>query len=63
MIILKAQTFPSIGRITKFINENNIAREVILEITHGKDIGNLAIYTLFYYGDSETEEKVPGFWG
>ncbi|HTK21880.1 MAG TPA: hypothetical protein VL442_20325 [Mucilaginibacter sp.] len=63
MKILKGQTFPSIERIVKFINENNIPREAILEITHGKDFGDMAIYTLFFYSDSDTEEKKPGFWG
>ncbi|MDB5003526.1 MAG: hypothetical protein JWQ34_1751 [Mucilaginibacter sp.] len=63
MIVLKAQAFPSIERITKFINENTINREVILEITHGKDFGEMAVYTVFFYGDSDIEEKLPGFWG
>ena len=63
MIILKAQTFPSIERVTKFINDNNINRDVILEITHATGVTGVAIYTVFFYGDSDIDEKVPGFWG
>lgn len=63
MIVLKAQTFDLLSHLTKFVNENGIRRENILEITHGKTLNGSPIYTVFFYGDAATEERVPGFWG
>jgi hypothetical protein len=60
MIILKSREFGSHDDLTKFINENNIARENIVSIVFSGT--SSSFYTLFFYGDSETKEKPRGIW-
>ena len=66
MIIVKTQVFDSFSLgandIAKFINVNNIKREDILSLV-GLPDGPLGGYAIFYYGDSETKEITPGFFG
>jgi hypothetical protein len=55
MIIVKTDSFNTPDRLALFINENNIKRQDILTITDGP-----RGFTIFYYGDSETEEVTHG---
>jgi hypothetical protein len=62
MKILKEESSLSTKVLAKFVNDNNIAKEDIIAIT--SDGGeSLAKYTIFFYGDSEVEQKIPGIWG
>ena len=62
MIILKSKVFAINDKLTNFVNDNNISRDNILSITvHYNSVKE--IYTIFYYADSESEEKTRGFWG
>jgi hypothetical protein len=53
MIVLKSDYFSSHERLVRFINENNIKREDILEITQAP-----SYYTLFFYGD-DAVKRLP----
>lgn len=55
MIILKSDYFTSHERLTRFINENNIQRENILEILQDQ-----GFYTIFFYADDSIKEKTHG---
>lgn len=56
MIILKSDYFSSHGRLTRFINENNIKKEDILTITQDA----AATFTIFFYADDTREEITHG---
>lgn len=61
MLILKHQTFSSARSLTLFVNNNNIPRENIVIITNGNTTADTQDYTIFFYGDTDVKEKVPGF--
>jgi hypothetical protein len=61
MIVLKFQTFTILEKLTKFVNENNIKREDILEITHGKTLGETPLYTLFFIVILKLKKKHQAF--
>ena len=62
MLILKCETFKVAGSLTKFVNENNIAREDILKIVYEPNA--FSMYVLFYYAEGvyEKKEKKEGTW-
>ena len=62
MIILKTMNFSNNESLASFVNDNNITRENIIMINSGNKAGGSTIFTIFFYGDSEIEEKKPGFW-
>jgi hypothetical protein len=55
MTVLKSDYFSSHERLVRFINENNIKKEDILQITHAA-----SYYTLFFYGDDAFKEITHG---
>lgn len=59
MIVLKTQLFNSSTDLVKFVNINKIKKEDILFINER----SINSFTLFFYGDSETEEINRGFFG
>lgn len=61
MRILKCETFTSEQTLVKFVNNNNITREDIFIITRGSTSVMSVDFALFYYADSETKEKMPGW--
>jgi hypothetical protein len=61
MLILKSASFSSDSKVAVFVNKNNIARENIVAITCGTTtIGDAEDFTIFFYGDPEVKEKMPG---
>jgi hypothetical protein len=60
MNILKSEEFFNARKLTLFVNSNKIPRENILIITTTQNSVS-EWYTIFYYGDSEVKEEVPGF--
>jgi hypothetical protein len=58
MRILKSSFFIDNEALVTFINDNNIPREDILEITQGG-----GYFAVFFYSDSEIEEKTRNIWG
>jgi hypothetical protein len=55
MIVLKSDYFSTHERLTRFINENHIKREVILVITQAQ-----GSFTIFFYADDGVEEVTHG---
>lgn len=55
MIVLKSDYFSSHERLTRFINENHIRREDILEITN-----HAGVFTIFFYADDAAKEITHG---
>lgn len=60
MIILKSREVGSHDDLTKFINENNIAQESVMNIVFSGTSSNF--YTLFFYADSAIKEKPRSIW-
>jgi hypothetical protein len=63
MLILKSQKFANTDQLVQFVNDNHINKESIVTVTQGQQSPAFDAYTIFYYSDSETEEKKHGFWG
>lgn len=61
MKILKSRNFDSHTQLTQFVNDNDIAREDILNINRSSQY--ISECQMFYYGDSEAKEKERNFWG
>jgi hypothetical protein len=60
MNILKSEEFYNAKKLTLFVNNNKISRENILIITTTQN-SIAEWYTIFFYGDPEVKEEVPGF--
>ena len=61
MIILKSQLLTTGAEdLAKFVNINKIKREDILAIV---PVDGPYLYSIFYYGDSATEEITRGLFG
>ena len=55
MIVLKSEVFINHERLTRFIQENNIKREDILNLTASNQG-----YAIFFYADDSVEEITHG---
>lgn len=63
MRTLKSESFLLHETLTKFINDNNINKDDILNIATPYD-NLLGTFVMFYYSDSEIDQKKSkGFWG
>lgn len=62
MTILKYQEFDNGRKLALFVNNNKIPREDILSINYTARDTFIECYRIFYYGDSEKKEEMPGFW-
>ena len=63
MMILKCEIFMEEVDLANFVNNNNIARENIFTITRTSNVLENVKLVIFYYADSESKEKRPGFFG
>jgi hypothetical protein len=61
MKILKSKTPLNAERLSKFVNDNQIAKEDIFAIVPDGTMINLL--TLFYYEEPKPEDEKKGFWG
>jgi hypothetical protein len=61
MIILKSISFSRHSDLVIFININKIKREDILSLTTTSN--NVTSHVLFFYADSEIQEKDKGVFG
>ena len=61
MIILKSVSFLKHEDLATFVNINNIKREDILTVTTMSPPSNR--YAMFFYADSEIQEKDRGVFG
>ncbi|PJJ79962.1 hypothetical protein [Mucilaginibacter auburnensis] len=61
MKILKSKEFAGHGPLATFVNDNNIRRDDIHVIISSNSHSTGCI--LFFYGDSEVEEKERNMWG
>jgi len=61
MKILKSRNFDSHTQLTQFVNDNDIAKEDILNINRSPQYTSEC--QMFYYGDSEVKEKERNMWG
>lgn len=61
MKILKSHFFSNHTELTLFVNDNAIVKEDILAINSSGN--SLYDCTIFFYADSEVEEKTRNIWG
>jgi len=64
MTILKSEIFSTPDLLAKFVNDNKISKDDIVQIIAvDNDVSPLSRgLVIFFYGDPEVEQKVKGFW-